>query len=128
MMKKAKKIICMCLLLILGTVAVSQNVSAATVNNMIWSENTVETEVKITKTMNYVHYSGNVSGDTGSVILQFTETTTGLSYTKTFVCDGNWYTQSRPLPVGTYKVTMKLNQCPDLEMLTINFWQTSNGL
>lgn len=116
-MKKGIKFTALCLAIILCFSAVSiqafaTNTNAETQveksygpNAFIWPD---EKTVRITKEVNNMNYTGSTTNtaDDPYIILRFTEQSTGLSYTATFICDNKINrTGKRHLPAGTYTIS-----------------------
>lgn len=131
-----KKLISMCIIMtmLFATVmtttafAADDNISPkpearANVNSFVWDGSDVEftlTSSNYSK-VRYMGIYNTITGSEGAAIFVLTNVSTNITYHMTMVCDGGYYTLQRPLPAGTYKVSLQQYTGTNLVQVTANF-------
>jgi len=112
----------LCLLVCLLVMNTSVVVFAAS-DDLIWNGGTVSFQTHYSSYDSVLAYGTNNPGGQGSqsAILLFTKTDDNTTYHLTITCNGVWQNVNRPLPIGTYNVTLASYTGTGTPYIMVNF-------
>ncbi len=119
-----------CMMMTMATVTFAQDTVVTTNDEVlsVSSDNCAEfpsdRTVKITKPVTIVAYTASCTGNTGVVILRFTNRTTGEVRNHTFLCDNVYHnreTLGNAFSTGTWDISLVTSTCGNFVSIFMNF-------
>lgn len=114
---------CLMVCLLMATICTTAFAATTASDDFMWHGSNVSFQTNYSSYSQVKALGQNVPNNQGAqvAVLLFTSNSTGLTYHLTMVCDGQWHTVQRPLPMGSYTVSLSSYTGSGTPYLYVNF-------